>query len=148
MATQAFTIDSSLDADDAFTRLIDLTRVGEWDRGISNARHVDGEPGEVGARYEVTVTGFDGALTQVVYELLEVQRPSHFVMEGSHPTFRAHDTIDVTAGDGSGCSVSYQAELHLGATPSGVTDEILEATFPKVAAIAEAGLRAFLNPDA
>lgn len=145
MATQSFVIESALSAADAFALVVDLTKVNEWDRGVSNAQHVSGVPATVGATYEVTVTGFDGEPTTASYELTAVDAPNNFTMVGSHAQFRADDTITFEPAD-AGCRVSYDAALVLLGDDRPVTDEQLDAVFASIAAVPQAGLRDFLNP--
>jgi len=145
MATESFVIESTLSVADAFALVVDLTKVNEWDRGVRDARHVGGEPGSVGARYEVTVTGFDGKPTTASYELTAVDAPNSFTMVGSHPQFRADDTIVFESTDG-GCSVSYDAGLVLLGDDRPINDEQLDAMFASLAAVPQAGLTEFLNP--
>ncbi len=47
MASETFVIESTLSPDAAFDRVIDLRRVGEWDRGIRTSRLVEGDAGSV-----------------------------------------------------------------------------------------------------
>ena len=129
----------------ATDQLVDLTRVSEWDRGVTNPRQVDGAGHEVGSRYEVTVVGFDGQPTPVVYELLEVDRPARFVMEGSNAVFCAHDVILIEPTD-TGCTVTYSAGLELLEEDPPLTPAQLDSLFVKIAAVAEGGLRSYLNP--
>lgn len=145
MATESFVIESALSAADAFALVVDLTKVNEWDRGVRNAEHVEGEPGTVGARYEVTVTGFDGKPTTASYELTAVDAPNSFTMVGSHPQFRADDIITFEPTD-SGCRVSYDAGLVLLGEDRPLTDEQLDGLFASIAAVPQAGLQDFLNP--
>ncbi len=145
MAQQVFTVSSSLSPAEAFARCIDLTRVNEWDRGVSNSKHVAGSGDEVGSQFEVTVTGFDGQPAQVVYKILEAEAPQRFVMEGVNEVFRAYDVLTFTATDG-GCSVLYDAQLDLIGDEPPMTDEQLDSLFARVAAVPEAGLQTFLNP--
>lgn len=145
MATESFVIESALSAAEAFALVIDLTKVNEWDRGVRNARHVGGEPGVVGATYEVTVTGFDGQPTTASYEITAVDAPTSFTMVGSHPQFRADDTITFEEAS-DGCRVSYDAGLVLLGDDRPMTDEQLDALFASIAAVPQAGLREFLNP--
>ena len=145
MATQQFDITSPLAPDAAFDRLINLTRVNEWDRGVTNPRQIYGSGHEVGSRYEVTVVGFDGKPAPVVYELLEVDRPARFVMEGTNAVFCAHDVITIEPTD-TGCTVTYSAGLKLLEEDPPLTPAQLDNLFVKVAAVAEGGLRSYLNP--
>jgi len=145
MATESFVIESTLSVADAFALAVDLSKVNEWDRGVSDARHVDGQPGTVGAKYDVTVTGFDGKPTTASYELTAVDAPNSFTMVGSHPQFRADDTIEFEPTD-TGCRVSYDAGLVLLGDDRPVTDAQLDEIFASIAAIPQAGLAEFLNP--
>ena len=129
----------------AFDRLVDLTRVNEWDRGVTNPRQVHGTEHQVGSRYEVTVMGFDGQPNPVVYELLEVDRPVRFVMEGANTVFCAHDVITIEPTD-TGCTVTYSAGLELLEENPPLTPAQLDSLFIKVAGVAEAGLGTYLNP--
>lgn len=145
MATQFFEIESSLPVDEAFAMVIDLTRVNEWDRGVRDATHTGGEAGQVGATFEVTVTGFDGEPTTATYELTAVDAPNSFTMVGRHPQFRADDTITFEPVD-SGCTVSYDASLVLLGDDAPVTDEQLDAIFASLVDVPRTGLQTFLGP--
>lgn len=145
MANESFVIDSTLSAADAFALVVDLSKVNEWDRGVSDARHVDGEPGAVGATYDVTVTGFDGKPTTASYELTAVDAPNSFTMVGSHADFQADDTITFETCE-AGCRVSYEAGLVLLGDNPPVTEAQLEGIFASIAAVPRAGLKQFLNP--
>jgi len=145
MATESFVIDSTLSVADAFALVVDLSKVNEWDRGVRDARHVEGEPATVGARYDVTVTGFDGKPTTASYVLTAVDAPNSFTMVGSHPQFQADDTITFESTD-TGCRVSYDAGLVLLGDDRPVTDAQLEEIFSSIAAVPRAGLQEFLNP--
>lgn len=145
MASQSFVIESTLSVADAFALVVDLTKVNEWDRGVRDARHVDGDPATAGAKYEVTVTGFDGKPTTATYELTAVDAPSSFTMVGSHPQFQADDTITFEP-SASGCSVGYDAGLVLRGENPPVSEAQLEEIFASIAAVPQAGLQDFLNP--
>ncbi len=144
MATETFLIESRLSPHEAFARVIDLSRVPEWDRGIRSSHLIDGTPAAVGARYEVAVTGFDGEPTTVIYELTAVDADRGFTMVGTNPDFRAEDTLTFVASD-SGCRVTYRAELVLLRDLPSMSEARLATTFPSVVAIAEAGLAEFLD---
>jgi hypothetical protein len=145
MAAQEFTIASSLWCAEAFDRLADLTRVSEWDRGVTDPRQIEGDGPALGARYEVGVTGFDGEPARVVYELVEYEAPTRFVMIGENEVFRAHDTL-VFEPAALGCTLRYVARLDLLGDDPPLTEHELDAVFERVAGVAERGLIAFLNP--
>ncbi len=145
MATQDFTIASILNPAEAFALLIDLTNVPAWDSGVTDATLADGAPGMVGARYDVSLIGFDRQPTTAVYELTEVRSPHSFTMVGRHPDFEAADTVTCEPADG-GCRVTYNAGLRLlGDTPP-LSDEQLDVMFAKLVDTPRSGLARFLNP--
>ena len=144
MASHRFTIASPLTVDDAFARLIDLTRVPEWDHGVQRSVRLDGPLADVGERFDVTVTGFDGAPSSVVYELAEVDAPTRFVMVGANDEFRAVDTLTLQPTD-TGCELDYAGTLELLGDEPPLTPTQLDAMFPKIAAVAESGLTTFLD---
>ena len=93
----------------------------------------------------MTVTGFDGAPTPVVYEITEAEAPHRFVMVGDNGEFRAVDELSLTATE-DGCELTYVGGLELLGDDPLLTPTQLQSMFPKLAAVAEAGLRSFLNP--
>ena len=144
MAAETFVIESTMSPEAAFDQVIDLLQVGEWDRGVRDPRLIDGDPASVGARYEVTVTGFDGQPTTVVYELTAVEPMRSFTMVGTHRDFRAEDSVTFeTAADG--CRVTYQASLVLVGDQPALTDEQLTRAFGALVAVPRSGLESFLN---
>lgn len=147
MASHSFTVLSTLAPAAAFARLVDLESVPEWDDGISASKRIDGGTSALGARYEVTVTGFDGRPTAVVYEITECDEPRRFVMVGQHDDFRAVDTLTLRPTT-DGCELTYDGTLDLIGDDPPLTAAQLDAVFPKIAAVAEAGLVGFLNPQA
>lgn len=144
MASHSFTVDSKLGAEDAYARAVDLERVPEWDDGVqSSVRLADGDDGA--PRFDVTVTGFDGNPSSVVYTITEADAPKRFVMVGENDVFRAVDTL-VFQATADGSSLEYHGTLELlGDTPPLSPDQ-LDSMFPKIAAVAETGLTRFLNP--
>jgi hypothetical protein len=145
MASHRFTITSPLSAEDAFVRLVDLERVPEWDEGVRRSVRVDADTDAVlGSRFDVTVTGFDGSPTSVVYEITEVDAPHRFVMVGENAEFRAADTLELTA-TANGCELAYHGTLELLGERPPLTASQLDSMFPKIAAVAEAGLGRFLD---
>ena len=145
MATHTFTVESKMSITDAFTGLVDLGRVTEWDEGIIASSRL-GPPGSVlGSRFDVTVNGFDGAPTSVVYEITEADAPHRFVMVGENPAFRAVDTVMLVESE-RGCVVTYVAGLELLGENPPLTDAQLDSLFVKIVAVPEAGLARFLNP--
>ncbi len=146
MATVTFVVDSVLPADAAFDRVIDLSRVTEWDRGIRSSSLVHGQVGEVGARYDVSVRGFDGQPTIVDYALTAVDRPSSFTIRGSHQDFQADDTVTI-APHGAGSRLTYEASLILLGDNPPLDDDRLASLFAANVDVARNGLEAFLSHE-
>ncbi|MGB3734423.1 MAG: SRPBCC family protein [Ilumatobacter sp.] len=144
MASHSFTVDSNLTIGEAYARAVDLEQVPAWDDGVqSSVRLPDGDDGA--ARFDVTVTGFDGKPSSVVYTITESDAPNRFVMVGENATFRAVDTLAFT-GAGDSSKLDYHGTLELlGDTPP-LSPGQLDSMFPKIAAVAEAGLTRYLNP--
>ena len=148
MARHTFTVTSSMTPDAAFAALVALENVPEWDSGILSSTKVDrpgNEAGPLGDRYDLVVTGFDGQPDSAVYEITEVDRPHGFVMVGTNDTFRAVDEL-VIRDVPNGCEVTYRAELTLLGEHPPLNERQLASMFPKIAAVAERGLTAYLNP--
>lgn len=145
MATATFVVESSLSPEVAFDQMVDLTRVPEWDPGIRGSRLISGEAGSVGTRYDVDITGFDGKPTSAVYELTSVDDNRAFTMVGTHPDFRAEDSVSFESTDG-GCRITYVAGLELLGEHPPISETQLAATFPSLVAVAEAGITSFLKP--
>ncbi len=144
MASHAFTVDSKLTPEAAFSLAIDLERVPEWDDGVqSSTRLPDGDDGQ--PRFNVTVTGFDGKPSSVVYTVTESEEPNRFVMIGENDVFRAVDTLVFTPTSG-GSKLDYHGTLELLGENPPLSPRQLDSMFPKIAVVAEIGLTSFLNP--
>lgn len=144
MAEHSFTIDSTLTIDEAYSRVIDLEHVPEWDDGVrSSVRLPDGDDGS--PRFDVTVTGFDGSPSSVIYTITERSAPDRFVMVGENDVFRAVDTLAFSA-SASGSTLDYHGTLELLGDEPPMSTNQLDSMFPKIAAVAESGLNRYLNP--
>jgi hypothetical protein len=149
MASHRFTISSPMTTEQAFARLVDLERVSEWDDGVRNSVRIDSADAQrtdspVGRRFDVTVTGFDGSPTSVVYEITEADPPLRFVMVGENSDFRAIDTLALAPTE-DGCLLTYDATLELLGEDPPLTPPQLDSMFPKLAAVAQTGLVRFLD---
>lgn len=111
MATFNATIPSTWTRERTFDYLADFRSVKEWDPSMTAARLVSGEPGQVGARYELVMSTL-GRETTLVYEAVEVQRPERIVMRCETDALTSVDTITV-AGGADGVQVTYDADLTL-----------------------------------
>lgn len=144
MAGHSFVVTSNLSSSEAFARLVDLERVPEWDDGIISSTRTDRLDSILGRTFDVEVSGFDGAPTTMVYEIIEADEPTRFVMRGTHPAMEAVDTMVLTETD-AGCILDYHGTLELLGDDPPLTQTQLDRAFPKLAAVAERGLTTFLN---
>ena len=144
MASHSFTVASHLAVEDAYERTLDLEQVPRWDDGVRSSIRLpnadDGTP-----RFDVTVTGFDGAPSSVVYTITEADAPNRFVMVGENDVFRAVDTL-VFSTTASGSKLEYEGTLELLGDNPPLSPTQLDSMFPKIAAVAEMGLTGYLNP--
>lgn len=144
MASHSFTVDSNLSVEDAYARALDLEQVPQWDDGVrSSIRLPDAEDGS--PRFDVTVTGFDGAPSSVVYTITEADAPNRFVMVGENDVFRAVDTLAFKA-SARGSKLDYDGTLELLGDNPPLSPSQLDSMFPKIAVVAEIGLTRYLNP--
>ena len=111
MASFDATIPSSWSRERTFDYLADFRYVQQWDPSMQTATLVSGSAGEVGARYELVMSTL-GRGTALVYEAVEVDRPSRFVMRCDTDALRSLDTVTI-AEDSGQVSVTYDAELTL-----------------------------------
>ena len=144
MAHYRTTVDSQQPADKVYAYLADFATVAQWDPGVAAAELISGEPGRTGARYRVQVR-FLTRTIPLEYEILESVEPEstfagRVVLEAQNADFRSYDVITVTP-RGSGCTVSYDADLAL----KGVRrpfDPLLALAFRVIGDRARAGLAA------
>jgi hypothetical protein len=111
MASFDATIPSGWTQDQTFDYLADFRTVQEWDPSMTAARLVSGEPGQVGARYELVMSTL-GRETTLVYEAVTVERPHRFVMRCETDSLVSVDTVTVDSKDGR-VEVTYDADLDL-----------------------------------
>src|SRR4051794_7848665 len=105
------TIPSSWSREQTFDYLADFRTVQEWDPSMTSVRLVSGEPGQVGARYELVMSTL-GREATLEYEAVEVERPRRFVMRCDTDAFTSVDTVTVDEGP-KGVAVTYDADLAL-----------------------------------
>ena len=105
MARYVARVPTSLSQEEVYAYLADFRSITQWDPSISDAELVSGTPGEVGARYRLTMRG----KTELVYDTLEAQTPSRLVYRAETGTFVSLDTVTVTP-DGT---LEYDARLTL-----------------------------------
>lgn len=111
MADYEASVPSLWTQDRTFDYLADFTNVAEWDPSIESSVLVGGQAGQVGARYEVTMS-MAGRQTTIPYTATEVTRPERLVLRGETDSFVSLDTITVRPA-GQGSELTYHAEVEL-----------------------------------
>jgi hypothetical protein len=132
---------------EAFAAVSDVSRFQEWDPGVLAGKRVaDDDAGSgigVGAAYDLTI---DAMPKQVFrYQITEFEAPERFLMVAKTRRFTSIDEIRVIA-DGTGCKVTYDAELLLNGVLS-VFDIALKRVFNRIGDRAAKGLATFLNGE-
>jgi len=146
MARFVTRISTQAPAGRALDHLANFETVAQWDPGIVSARWLSGDPGNVGARYEV-IASFGPRRIPMEYEVVERLDPvgdeaGWVVLAASTGSFTSHDTITVTP-EGGGSVVEYDALLTLRGAGRAL-DWPLHAVFQVIGARAAKGLRAEL----
>lgn len=111
MAHYDATIPSTWTQEQTFDYLADFRHVAEWDPSIPEVTLVSGEPGALGATYEVWLEVL-GRRTPLLYQCVELQHPQRLVFRAETDSVTSTDTITVGRG-GLGTTVTYDAELDL-----------------------------------
>lgn len=96
MARYRAVVPTSLSQDAVYAYLADFRSVAEWDPSIDDARLVDGTPGQLGSRYQLTMRQL-GRTTTLDYETVEATPTTQLVYRCETGTFVSLDTITVRA---------------------------------------------------
>ena len=142
MANYNATVNSPKTPEEAFDYLADFTNATEWDPNTSSSKCVEGQPGDLGSRYEV-VTEFGGREMELTYETIEVDRPRKVVLQSGNSSTEIRDTMTF-APSGTGTEVTYNANV----APKGLVkliDPVLSLMFKRVGDRAADGLREALG---
>jgi len=137
MASYCTTVKTDWDAETAFSYLAKFSNVADWDPSIPSARHLGGDPGKPGARYEVDVEVL-GRKTTMPYEAIAVEAPRRIVLRSDSGRLVSVDTLSFEP-LADGTAVSYDAELTLKG-PIKVLDPALQMLFKRMGDKARDGL--------
>jgi len=114
MAHYQTTVTTSAAPETVFAYLADFRTLLEWDPSAVEVDLTAGEPGEVGARYQVVV-GLPPLVVRLEYDTLTCLPPAadNGVLElrAENADVISHDVITFVPLDGGGCEVTYDAEL-------------------------------------
>ncbi len=146
MARFRTTMITDAPADSVLDHLGDFATLADWDAGVTSARRLSGEPGQVGTRYAVDFS-FGPRSIPLEYEVIERAEPEgeqagHVVLRATSGSFTLLDTITVH-GTSTGTEVTYDALLTLHG-PRRLMDWPLDRIFQIIGRRSEAGLRAEL----
>jgi hypothetical protein len=131
------TVPSTLSAEDTFDYLAHFSNVEEWDPGVVEAEPLGVGPAQVGSRYRV-VTEFAGRRNDLVYEIVELDRPRRVRLVAEAPSFTSDDTIEVAEAGGQ-VSVTYDADLRMKGLFK-LSEPVTRVIFNRVAGRAKDGL--------
>ena len=130
-------VPSTLGPEETFDYLAWFSNAGEWDPGVVEAEPLGDEPARVGSRFRV-VTEFAGRRNDLVYEIVELDRPRRVRLVAEAPSFTSDDTIEV-AGSAGGVEVTYDADLRMKGLFK-LSEPITRVIFNRVAGRAKDGL--------
>jgi uncharacterized protein YndB with AHSA1/START domain len=130
--------------EEVFAYVADLSNSDEWDPSIERARTKAGQPLQVGAEFEVEVSGPLGRTSEMTYRTLEVDPPRRAVLCAETPTLVSRDTLTFHERLDGGTELTYEANLE----PKGVlkiADPVLNLVFKRYGERAREGLERRLN---
>ena len=145
MARFITTVESSLEAAEAFELLAHFDSVAEWDPGVTAAERLDEGELRVGSAFLVTAA-FGPRRLPLTYVVRDLVPGERVVLEAVSHEIISHDVITVVPTD-TGSSVTYDATVTLQGWRK-VGEPGLRAAFGIIGRRAEAGMRAVLNPVA
>ena len=134
MADYRATVTSSRTQEQNWDYLADFRSTAEWDPSITRAELISGSPGEVGARFAITMNQL-GKQTVLEYECVAAERPTRLVYRAETGSLTSTDTITV-APDGA---VTYDAQLELKGVRK-VADPLMEVALTRASDKARDGL--------
>ena len=123
--------------------LADLRSIAEWDPSVEEIQLVSGEPGTVGARYQLEV-GFLGSRVSLPYVAVTVERPTRVVFTAETESVVVRDEARIRPLAGGGSSVVWDAQLRLKGARR-LLDPLLRLAFSRLGRRAARGLAERLN---
>ena len=145
MARYVAKVPTSRSAADAFAYMADARHFEEWDPGVTGVTLVSGQPGTVGATFDVDVKN-GGRTMRLQYVTVEVDEPRRLLLKAETSRLRSIDEVRIESSDG-GVVVVYDARLELKGV-LGVFDLLLRPFFRRIGDRAAAGLREQLGGGA
>jgi hypothetical protein len=143
MARYTATVTSPHPAAETWSYLADLRSIGEWDPSVEKSRLVSGDPGTVGARYQLEV-GFLGSRVGLPYVTVTAEPPTRLVFAAETESVVVRDEARIRPNADGGTSLTWDAELRLKGARR-LLDPLLRLAFSRLGSRAARGLSERLN---
>jgi carbon monoxide dehydrogenase subunit G len=143
MARYTGTVTSPHPAAEVWSYLADLRSIAEWDPSVEKARLVSGDPGTVGARYQLEVS-FLGSRVGLPYVTVTAEPPTRVAFAAETESVMVRDEARIRPIAARGTSVIWEAELRLKGARQ-LLDPLLRLAFNRLGSQAARGLSERLN---
>lgn len=138
MARYIGTVTSPHPAAAVWSYLADLRSIAEWDPSVEEIQLLSGEPGTVGARYQLEVS-FLGNRVSLPYVTVTAQSPTRVVFAAETESVVVRDEARIRPMADGGSSVTWDAELRLKGVRR-LLDPLLRVAFNRLGGQAARGL--------
>ena len=145
MARYIVTVRTPRSPQAAFDYMADLRNFAEWDPGVKRVTQIDGAGGGASASFDVVVASGRGERT-LRYATTQYEEPRLVVIEAHSRMLTSIDRVSINANAGSGCLVTYDAELKLNGLLR-LADFALKPMFKRIGDRAAQGLVVALAGD-
>lgn len=142
MATYTGTVDSPRAIGDVFDYMADFSNASEWDPASVESEALNGATPKPGARYRI-VSRFLGSETELVYEIVELDRPRRVVLRAENESVTSVDEISFEQAS-EGTRLTYHADLSLKGARR-VLDPVLGVAFKRLCERARARMSEVLS---
>ncbi len=143
MVTYSMHLTSPKPPEEVFDYLARFSNSAEWDPGVTAAAPLAAGDPRLGARYRLTVQAL-GRETPLEYRITEFEPPRRVVLTAENATVRSVDVVEVTAAEGGGSQLTYDAALTLRGAAV-IFRPVLGVAFRRIGDRAAAGLRRALS---
>lgn len=137
MARYRAALDTELSREDVFAYLSDFSTAEEWDPGTLCAERLGDRPLGEGSEFRL-VAEFLGRKSELIYRIVEYDRPHAVTLVGENPTVISRDRITFEP-IANGTRLTYDADLRLKGLLR-LTDPLFALAFRRVGDRALAGL--------
>ena len=143
MARYTETVTSPHAPGEIWSYLADLRSIAEWDPSVEGIRLVSGDPGTIGARYQLEVS-FLGGRVSLPYVTVTVEPPSRVIFAAETESVMVRDEARIRPIADGGSSVVWDADLRLKGARR-LLDPLLRLAFNRLGNRAARGLSVRLN---